>query len=86
MLSLDSCDTGLEKGEEQAISMSFPRQEGSFQARTVRITGWEKKTRAHHLLYAETELIPLLSLRALAAKEEERGLSKQNLANMQSGY
>lgn len=28
-----------EGGEEQAISMSFPRQEGSFQTRTVRITG-----------------------------------------------
>ncbi len=39
MLSLDSCDTGLEEGEERAISMSFPGQEGSFQTHTVRITG-----------------------------------------------
>lgn len=70
------------EGEERAISVSFPRQEGSFQTRTVRITGWGKKTRAHHLLYTETEIIPLLSLPALAAKEEVRGLFKPIPANM----
>ena len=32
--------------EEQAISMSFPWQEGSFQMRPIRITGWGRRTRA----------------------------------------
>lgn len=30
-LSPDSCDGGVQEGEERAISMSFSRQEGSFQ-------------------------------------------------------
>lgn len=47
MLSPDSCDGGLEEGEEWPISMSFSRQEGSFQnyrmrRRTKHHLGWER--------------------------------------------
>lgn len=46
-LSPDSCDGGVQEGEERAISMSFSRQEGSFQnygmgRRTERAT-WADK-------------------------------------------
>lgn len=48
MLSPDSCDGGLEEGEEWPISMSFSRQEGSFQ-------NYRMRRRTEHATWAEKD-------------------------------
>lgn len=79
MLSLDSCSTGLEKGgKSRPLACHFPGRKEAFRLALSELQDEEKRTRAHHLLYTETEISPPLTLPASAGEEEERDRSKQS--------